>query len=1140
MNFHAWIGNVSAYSPFRYLWILFVLGLGQILWGTGCESTSSSPTPSSTSPPSQISAPNPDFRLILPAQSQLNVKPENALPSGDPTGILSGGAGVAVADINQDSLPDLLFSGGLLSNKLYLNKGGFVFEDITAQAGIAGGGPDEAHTESVHFVDINGDGWVDIYLVKSGLDASVRTGNPGPYGRNLLYINQGDNTFLEKGTEYNLDMPGLSTTAQFFDYDNDGDLDVYLAQTPEPGAAFNFSYYQKPPVLPLFSDRLMENMDGKRFKDVSRQAGILFKRNLSLSVSLGDINQDGWMDLYVANDFFGPDFLYINQQNKRFKEVRTQYLSQTPMSSMGSDIADVDNDGWPDVFVGEMMPESHERQKKNRVPFSLEIYERLTRNQEAQYTRNMLFANQQGKRLRDMGLLAGVYATEWSWSSFFFDADLDGNQDLFVANGIKRDMTNMDFVKSNFGESYTEMANPAARAKADISQVPSVTTPNYVFQNKGHWQFNKKNTAWGINQSVHTQGATYADLDNDGDLDLILNNMTQSPYLYENQIRQTGENNYLKIYFKGKGKNTQGIGAKATIYTGSQLQMRQLVLQRGYQSNPEPVLHFGLGKASRIDSIRIEWPGGKQEVLKEIAANQSLYIAQKNALSLPKVSPSLPSPLFTEKTDNQRIRFYHQENDFNDFKRERLIPLKHSRPGPPLTTTDVNQDGLTDVFVGGARNQSGKLWLQQASGAFNPAPQQPWQQDAGAEDSEALFFDANGDELPDLYVGSGSGEFAPDDPLLRDRLYINQGQGRFQKDSEAIPSIASATRAVAAGDVDQDGDMDLLVASEISPGDYGRIPSSYLWENQGGTFVDVTTKKAPALTSLGRITDAAWVDINADQQLECVLVGSWMPITILAKQEEIFVPQSLPDFQGSEGWWNTLSVADWDQDGDMDFVVGNHGKNSIFKASSGQPMTLVTHDLDANGTLDPLVFLYTQGVNGPFVNRDLFCSHLPAYNNQFYTFERYAQATFSNLFTPEQMSQAQTQFVYECQSVYVENIGNQSFSIQPLPIEAQHAPVNAILPMDVNGDTHLDILLGGNSNSIHYEYGPIYAMEGLVLLGDGTGQFSALSAAASGLEVPGVVQSMVSLEQAATGQTWVLVGNNQGDLQTFVQLPLDQ
>jgi hypothetical protein len=1104
------------------LWICVVLLIA-------CRDEPKTPQTPTSSPPL--------FRVMTAEQTGINH--EAKTHPRDLTGLLSGGGGVAAGDINQDGLPDLLFSGGFNNCRLYLNKGNFQFEDITQSAGLVDSGEDMAHTEGVNLVDVNGDGWLDIYLVKSGLELRPNARNSfTDFGANLLYINEGPSAqgqkFTEQGKEYGLDIIGQSTAAQFFDYDNDGDLDVYIAQTPEVGSAFSFSFYRARPGNRWFSDQFLENVNG-RFFDVAQRAGIQFERNLALSLSLADVNQDGWLDLYVANDFFGRDFLYVNQGNKKFKESFAEYFSKTPMSAMGSDFADVNNDGWEDLFVGEMMPESHQRQKQNLVPFSIEIYDRLSAQNQAQYTRNMLQINRNGQDFRDVGLLSGIHATEWSWSSFFFDADQDGRVDLFVPNGIKRDMTNMDFIKRNYGEQYTDMANPQKQQGVNPSQVPSVTTPNCIYRNEGDLAFAKPPQNWGLNERVHTRGATYADLDGDGDQDLILNNIDQKVLVYQNQAREQGNSNYLKIALTGPGQNTAGIGALATIWYPGGQQSKRLLNQRGFQSGPEPVLHFGLGEATQVDSIRVRWSHNSETWLRQATpANQTLQIqaTQTSSPSKSLFSPlSASQSLFSEWKDRQTLRFRHRESAFNDFKRERLLHRKYSTEGPGLATTDVNGDGREDLFIGAAAGQKDVLYLQLSNGNFVPSRSQPWQSYEGTENQVALFFDANKDGHPDLYLGTGSNEFEAGANQLKDRLFLNDGSGEFRLAPNALPDLKQNTAVVKAFDWDGDKDLDLFVGASLVPGNYGEWPENHLLVNEQGKFTPKTDSLAPGLKKLGRVRDATWSDFDKDGDQDLLLVGEWLPLTCFRNEKGSFKHAPISTLSHSHGWYNAIGKGDFDGDGDEDYILGNHGLNSIFKASRTQPMTLLTGDFDQNGVDDPVLFLYTHGVNAPFVNRDIFVSQMPEYNNRFFTFEKYAAANWDNLFTPEQKEAAQMESVYEMRSLYVENLGRGEFRIHPLPNAAQLSPVYAISCADFNGDGHLDAVLGGNLKGNHYQYGSIDASQGTLLLGDGNGGFEAVSPRRSGLNLS---QELRALSIIRHGEGHLLVGaNSNGPVQLF-------
>ena len=990
----------------------------------------------------------------------ITYKRNNAIPDQDKTGLLSGGAGVCIGDVNNDGLADLFFSGGYNPSELYINKGNFQFTNATVTAGIQDAIPGMAHTEGINMIDINGDGWLDLYICKSGirLDNQNRMTD---YGRNLLYVNQQDGTFKEESSTYNLDIQGLTTHAQFFDFDRDGDLDLYLSQLPEVGAAFNFSYYESPPSHPILSDRLYENRSGK-FIDISKRAGILFERNLSLSTTVLDINQDHWPDLYVANDFFGRDYLYINQKDGTFQEDLQRYFNKTPMSSMGSDVGDINGDGFDDLFVGEMMPHSNKRQKTNLVPFSLEIYNRLEKMGYPQYTRNMLFNNLQGKAMHEIGLMADIYATEWSWGALFFDADMDGWQDLMIANGIRRDMTNMDFIKQNVGDTYTEMANPKVQATIDPNKAPTFTSPNYMYRNINGWQFQEITQPWGLDEPVHTRGVAYGDLDNDGDPDLVWNNIEGPPSIYSNESHKNEHFAYIRIRLQSKTKNTFGVGAVVTITQDGQSQKKRVLSQRGFHSMPDPVLLFGIDNSS-VDSILVDWPDGSQQILQNIPANQTLNIVQDTER---ENTIEALEPLIQEIVE---IDFKHTEKPFDDFKIERLAFQKHSRLGPALAVGDVNNDELLDFYVGGASGQSGKLFLQADDRSFYLGNSQPWTQDGIAEDVEAIFVDINNDSAIDLVVGSGGNEIRPGAVYYKDRVYLNNGTGGFSKLDQFNP-YAESTSALASGDINKDGMVDLFCGSNTIPQDYTRLPESRLWIQNNGNFEPSSTSVLQTLNL--RISAAEFLDMDNDGWEDLIITGQWTGPTILYNEAGKLAYESsiLADLGG---WWNTLNIADLDGDNDLDIIAGNHGLNSIFQADERQPLTLLMNDFDANGQAEPILFKYIYGVNAPFANRDIFCSQMPSMNNRYFSFDAYGKATYDNMFSEELKMSSKIERTYEMRSCWFENKGRGQWSKHPLPVEAQSMQINSIVVQDINNDDRLDLILAGGSNNNHYEYGPI-------------------------------------------------------------------
>jgi hypothetical protein len=1038
----------------------------------------------------------------------------------DITGLGSGGNGLAVGDLNGDGLPELFFTGGNAAPALYLNLGNLKFKDVSAQSGIDDL-KDKGKTLGVTMADVNGDGLLDIYILKGGLQGNAAQTMFTDYGGNLLFINQGNLTFREQSKQYNLNVIGNSTAANFFDYDNDGDLDVYISNMPEPGRTFDLEYYKSPPSLKWYRDRFLENKGGL-FDDVTETVGILNERNLGQSISVADVNNDGWLDVFVANDFYGRDFLYLNNGNKTFTESGKAYFHVGAMSAMGSDFADINHDGYMDLFVGEMMPETNYRQKLNLTPFSLEIYTQLEKSGARQYTRNMLYLNNEGVNFSDIGLFAGVEATEWSWGSIFADMDNDGNTDLYVANGIKRDMTNMDFIRNQYDGDLAASSDPKKPLNKSVSEnLPSVVTPNYAFKNMANLTFDKVADEWGLSAAVHSRNAALADLDNDGDLDLILNNIDTIPYLYQNHTEHLPNNNYIRLRLQGDNWNTYGLGAKVWVYTKGKVQVQQLSSTKGFSSSPEPVVHFGLDSIPAIDSIKVSWLGGKEQLLANVAANQLLVVKQADA-KLKVLAPlASSSTLLSEVETGHGIAYAHTESDFNDFKSFRIHHRKISAEGPCLVAGDVNGDGLDDFYIGGAKGSLGALYLQVSSGGFR---QVPFPDRTGYEDVAAAMFDANGDGYLDLVLGSGSLEFEDGSPFLQDVLYLNNGKGNFTAAPGALPKMLTSTSTIATNDYDNDGDIDLFIGSRVSQVGYPKAPRSYLLQNEGGKFVDVTASIAPALEYAGMVTSALFSDYNDDGFADLIVVGAWMPITIFenkgGKSLEPIVAQGLAD---THGWWNAITAADMDNDGDMDYVAGNWGANSFFKASLDKPVLLYANDFDGNGTIDPVVFRNVNGVVAPFVNRDLFCSQMPFYNNQYYSFEKYANATLDNMFTDKLKASSLVLKATEMRSSYVENIGDGQFKVSALPNVAQLAPVYGIQLLDVNEDGNKDIILAGNTSDKHFESGPRYGFNGLVLLGNGKGRWQPTAVSQSGFYTPGEAKAMVVLN---SGKLLLVSRNN--------------
>ncbi len=1039
------------------------------------------------------------------------------LVPGDISGLYSNIAGMATGDINNDGLPDLFFSGGCGNSKLYLNKGNFQFEDITAKSGIRDANANNSDNQGVNFVDINADGLLDIYICKTGLGGDFSKGVFNKTGANLLYINQGNLTFKEEAKSFGLDIIGLSHTANFFDYDGDGDLDLYLIQTGEPGSTFSFGYYEAAPRFKWLSDRFYEQKNGF-FEDVTQEVGIPLKRSIGLSVSVADVDRNGYQDIYVSNDFFGPDFFYLNTGKKKFLDRRNSYFSKTPMSAMGSDFADYNNDGFPDLFVGEMMPKGAKRQKTNLVPFSIEIYNKLSESDMAQYPRNMLFENKRGEQFSDIGMLNGLEATEWSWSSFFFDADNDGFKDLFVANGILRDLTNMDFVKDHIGSDYRDMADPEVKSKVNPGLAPTTNTRNYIFQNQGYG-FTDQSIDWGLKEKAHVRGASFADLDNDGDLDLILNRIDQHPLIYRNGSELL-DNSFVKFSVAGPKQNTFGIGATIEIYGDEVYQSNFISTQRGFQSSPEPIVHFGLGKQTRIDSAVVSWPGGKKEVFNNIESGKINHLKFGDGQAL-NSSENGVSTLFEKQTE---VLASHRENSFDDFKQQRLLIRKYSRNGPSMAIGDLDNNGLDEMILGSASNAPLNILFDQNNAKTKGLETSPTQENAGI-----LILDVNQDGLSDIFVANGGNELQGKN--LNNELFINTGNGQFDKSNQGFLNDNMSSSTVNACDFDADGDLDLFVGSNIVSGEYAQLPTSFLYRNDNGQFSDATEELIPDLHNLGRVSSALWSDVNNDGLIDLIVAGEWMAMHVFQQSENgSFEKKIIPQ---SNGWWNSITGADIDNDGDIDYILGNHGLNSIFNASDKEPIRLVTADFDKNGTNDPVVFHYQDGENVPFVNRDLFTSHMPAFNNQYYSFKAYAEADYETLVNDQLTDSKTEEFINELRSCVFINDGDKGFRKIALPIESQKGPVYGTLTLDVNDDSFLDLILIGDDCRQHYEYGCTDALGGQILLGDGTGNFSKVDDAKSGFNFKGYGRALTYMEDETTNEVKILATSNNGDLQAF-------
>ena len=1063
---------------------------------------------------------------------------------------LYNGAGVGIADFNNDGLMDIFFSGNTGRNKLFLNDGNFHFTDITRKANVKGNG---TWSTGVCLADVNGDGLMDIYVCHSG-----KYNDPAQLS-NELFINQGIKNgipeFKEMAKEYGLDAPGTqSTQAVFFDYDHDGDLDMFL---------LNHSNHTYNPFLNTRKIRSIPNFDfGNRlfrqdrdangnihFTDVTLKAGIVNNAlNFGLSVTVSDVNGDGWPDIYTTSDYTEKDCFYINNRDGTFAESLEKSFNHISKYSMGSDISDYNNDGRPDVLTLDMLPEDNHRQKLLKGPDEYDQYHLLLDSgYYHQQMRNMLQLNEGMDetgtiRFSEIGQLAGVSNTDWSWSGLFADFDNDGWKDLFISNGYLRDFTDMDFLKYTVADAKIEAAKQGHQNFQTVDLVrrmPSNKLGNYVFRNSHDLSFTNMSAEWGLNKPSISNAAAYADLDNDGDLDLIVCNNNEPAMVYRNNENELRKNHFIKLRLTGTGLNTKALGAKAILTTSDGMkQYQELYTVRGYQSSVAPELFFGFAQSLSIRQLLLIWPDGKQTLIRTPAPDQTLELKQSDAAStdenMPGTKPS--KRIFEDISQQSGISFRHHENDFVDFKDEVLLPYQLSKEGPALAKADVNGDQLEDVFIGGAIGEAGRLYLQTASGKFVAAASQPWTADSTSEEVNAIFFDADQDGDMDLYVVSGGNEYADQSPEYQDQLYINDGKGNFSRATNALPAMLSSKFAVAAADFDHDGDVDLFVGGRGVPGSYPLASRSYLLRNDSKNgqihFTDVTAEMCKGLLVPGMVKAAVWADLNQNSYPDLLIAGDWMPVMLFQNDRG-----SLTDISAKSGlthlngMWGSITAADVNNDGKMDFILGNCGYNDQFKASPKQPMTMYVADFDDNGSIDPVICYYIQGKSYPMASRDELLDQINPLKRKYIKYKDYADATIDDIFPEEKLKQAKIYRCDELASGILYNQGNHQFSFKPFGLQGQFSKVFGALADDFDHDGITDILLAGNFYPYRTQLGQCDASLGVLYKGTGH-SFEAMDPASSGCYIGGDVRGMLEIKNAS-GEKLIIIAKNNDAVQVL-------
>lgn len=1050
---------------------------------------------------------------------------------------LYNGGGVGIGDINNDGYSDILLTGNMVSSRLYLNKGDFKFDDITESAGLI----TDRWVTGVSIVDINNSGYLDIYL-----SVVSREEAPAMERANLLFINNGDNTFTEKAKEYNLADTSHTTHAVFLDYNNNGLLDVFLLNHSPGSFSRDMSSGQHLTGFVELSegfDKLYKNNGDGTFTDVSKEAGILQKLGYGLGVVVSDFNRDGWPDIYVSNDLSPNDVLYINNKDGTFTNKANEYLKHTSFAGMGVDAADFNNDGWADIIQVDMMPENYKDRKLMSGGTSYGLFKEMREQGfDYYYSKNSLQLNngidENGDLIySEISRIDGVAYTDWSWGALFGDYNNSGYKDILITNGYPKAVNNYDYLVNMYdtGMFGTE-EEILDRKEAILERLEGIETENFFFKNNANLRFKNVSEEWGFKEKTYSYGVAHADLNNNGSLDVVINNINAPASVYKNNAGKLYSNNYIMVELIGNETNRRGIGAEVTVTSSGQKQHVYHTTWRGYQSTVDNRIHFGLGEASRIDSLEVIWPDGRYQLIKEPEPNQILKLNYSDAVNDKPANrfSGQESFRFSEITTESGLIYKHQENPFVDYNVQPLLPYQLSKLGPKLAVGDVTGNGLDDVFVGGSAGYEGTLFLQDDDGIFSESViGQPWKADRHAEDSGAVFFDANGNGMLDLYVTSGGYEFLPASELLQDRLYINLGDGRFVKDETALPSMLTSTSVVTAGDINGDGNLDLFVGGRMVPRNYPQAPRSYILQNNGGSFSDITSKAAPELKEPGMITDAIWVDFDNNGQLDLVTTGVWLPVQFYKNENGRLrdITQYL-DLPPMRGWWYSIEKADFNNDGYSDFIVGNLGLNFTYKTSKEKRFSVFANNFSKNLNEDIILTVNENGTFYPFYGKAKLGKAIPELNDRFQTFEAFSNAPINNLFRPNLIDSALKYKVDTFASVLIKNKGKKrGFSVSELPIEAQFSAIKGIVTHDLTNNGIEDIIVAGNIFNTEPDTPRNDASNGVVIMVDENGILEPMSPFVSGFSAPLDVKD-IQLVNTPFGKM-VLIANNSDSLQVF-------